>query len=565
MNAPLITENERFKWQKLIAKQARKFGVKGLSYAVVQDDSTVFEYHYGTVTASNRINDGRQKMMIGSNTKLLTALAILQLYEQRRVSLDAPITDYLKDLKLPAHQDYPKMTVRDVMQHMSGLPSDDFALLTDSEATLADLPKRLASHHLVAPPQHMPAYSNIGYGLLGLVIEAVSGLTYEQYVEARINSVLGTHFQILETRSKRDANQEMISASFDKKGREVEDPLAVLISAGSSTYATLDDLKTLMQVFMRPERQKLLREETIRLMMTPPDPMHESVDHERTGLGMRHGYIKGYDARIGSVMGHGGNTLYHHSTFDLFPKQRLGLIAMSNSERGMAALAAIHTKMRPAIFQAQGLTLPVIPKPVPFDTQKAPVLFAKTYVAPGLKLTIKQKANRHPELKFLIFTLALKRCVDGFYQVTPRGLARFPLIAKMVKRIRFKPAYQGDLPFLYIEQNSDHFGVIAPFAGAYAKTEMPPSWRRALGSYEAEKTTASREPLVDQAQLTWKKEALILSFKAMNSRMRVHLKVLNDHQAIVQGYGRMAGDTVTFTCEEDRCVLRFYGVAVVKK
>lgn len=135
------------------------------------------------------------RFKIGSVTKVFTAIAILQLEDQGRLSLDDPMVRYLPELKSIRKQN-PKsrdFTIRDVLTHKSGLPSDlshEFFLPpeTDSETIYKkrnEIFSHLSNSELVTPG-NQTSYSNLGFSLLGLVIERVSKMELEDYFQKNI-------------------------------------------------------------------------------------------------------------------------------------------------------------------------------------------------------------------------------------------------------------------------------------------------------------------------------------------------------------------------------------------
>lgn len=128
-----------------------------------------------------------------SITKTFTALAILQLADQKKLTLDEPIAKYLGDFPYDGNP-----TIRQVLNHTGGFPNPIPLAWSHLEAehTTFDRPafiRKVVSenHKLSNSPGTKFAYSNIGYLLLGQVIERASGQTYEEYVQKNIIDRLG--------------------------------------------------------------------------------------------------------------------------------------------------------------------------------------------------------------------------------------------------------------------------------------------------------------------------------------------------------------------------------------
>lgn len=132
-----------------------------------------------------------------SITKLFTATAVLQLAEQGRIDLDAPAADYLPGIVL--RREGHDATVRDLLSHAAGVPNPTLKIVTwihpadEPGATIDEMiDKRLGRKpELDFVPGAKTAYSNLGYVLLGKIVEHVSGTRYESYVARNVLTPLG--------------------------------------------------------------------------------------------------------------------------------------------------------------------------------------------------------------------------------------------------------------------------------------------------------------------------------------------------------------------------------------
>ncbi|MET8125340.1 serine hydrolase domain-containing protein [Streptomyces sp. NPDC005065] len=147
---------------------------------------------------SNRPADPDARFRAGSVTKVFTAATVLQLAAEKKVDLDRPVRAYLPGL-IPAA--YAKVTVRHLLNHTSGLPAPDFPGTTVEEwyenRFRIHTPRGMVTS-ATAKPAEFPAgtrqhYLNINYTVAGLLIEQVTGHTYESEVGRRILRPLGLH------------------------------------------------------------------------------------------------------------------------------------------------------------------------------------------------------------------------------------------------------------------------------------------------------------------------------------------------------------------------------------
>ena len=166
----------------------------GVQYLFLSADAVLFEHHAGlaNVTHGQPVST-RTTFNAYSLTKTLTAAATLQLAEQGLVDLDRPIAQYLDQYPYPASP-----TVRQTLLHRGGFPNPNplsWVHLAGEHAAFdeASFVRDVMARHakVDAAPGASYKYSNIGYLLLGAMIEKHSGMRYAQYIERRIFAPLG--------------------------------------------------------------------------------------------------------------------------------------------------------------------------------------------------------------------------------------------------------------------------------------------------------------------------------------------------------------------------------------
>lgn len=181
-------------WSSLLEFSRRYLRVPGIQAAVYAGGEVVWSGSYGVADlgTGDELTD-RHLFRIASHSKTVTGTAIFQLVERGLVRLDDPAAAHLPELDgLPVGA----VTVRDLLGHTSGVVRDsddgDFWLLhhrfPDRDQLRAIL---LDEGSAVLSPNERFKYSNIGYGLLGLIVEAASGTTYGDYVCKHIAGPLG--------------------------------------------------------------------------------------------------------------------------------------------------------------------------------------------------------------------------------------------------------------------------------------------------------------------------------------------------------------------------------------
>jgi CubicO group peptidase (beta-lactamase class C family) len=170
----------------------------GLVMGIVKNDST-FVYGYGETKAGNKtVPDGNTLFEIGSITKTFTATLLADLVVKGKLSLDDPINKYLPD-SIPALQyNGVPITIKALSNHTSGLPRIPIDLFVGSDpanpyihydnARLFNFLKRVK---LSREQGKQYEYSNLAVGILGVILERVSGKSYEQLLQQHICKPLG--------------------------------------------------------------------------------------------------------------------------------------------------------------------------------------------------------------------------------------------------------------------------------------------------------------------------------------------------------------------------------------
>ena len=199
LSAPALAAEEiglKTAAQQAVAGALTYGGASQISWAVWQDGKII---ESGSQTAPP--SDGQPERTaggtvygIGSVSKIYTTVAAMQLAEAGKLDLDKPVTAYLPEFKM-ADERYKQITVRMLLNHSSGLMGSSMGsgLLFDdpSEAATDQLLERLAVQRLKAGPGAYSVYCNDGFTLAQLVVEAVSGQEFMDYVRANILTQIG--------------------------------------------------------------------------------------------------------------------------------------------------------------------------------------------------------------------------------------------------------------------------------------------------------------------------------------------------------------------------------------
>lgn len=164
--------------------------IPGLALGVVYGDEVVYLKGYGIAVPDGRAVTPQTPFILGSTSKSLTALAVMQLVEAGRIDLDAPVTTYLPWFRTNDAAASAQITVRHLLNQNSGLSAYEgrqgIADNDQSNMALEIGIRDLSGVQLSQPAGQSYEYANENYNILGLIIQAVCGSSYEEYIRSTI-------------------------------------------------------------------------------------------------------------------------------------------------------------------------------------------------------------------------------------------------------------------------------------------------------------------------------------------------------------------------------------------
>ena len=182
-----------------VTAEMQTLDIPGAAVAIIEGGEVTFAAGFGSKHPHRNVPvEATTLFRIGSVTKTLTAIGLLQLVEQGLVDMNAPITDYIPEFSFERDPNWaPSITPRDLLTHTSGV-RDYFEMNTpglkgdDAMSTFfSDIYGQMAYAYLMAPPGRMFNYSNPGFMLAGWITESVGQLYYRYYIEENVLAPLG--------------------------------------------------------------------------------------------------------------------------------------------------------------------------------------------------------------------------------------------------------------------------------------------------------------------------------------------------------------------------------------
>jgi serine beta-lactamase-like protein LACTB len=306
-------------------KQWLQRGIPGLSLTVAVDGKIVYSEGFGFADLEERVPAWpTTKFRIGSISKPLTAVALMELVEAGKVDLDAPVQKYV-----PSFPDKgAPITVRMVAGHLAGIRhyKDDEFLIQKHYDNVLDGLKIFEDDPLVSPPGAEFHYSSYGFNLLSAVIESASGEKFLNYMQRHVFDTIGLvhtaadqNTRIVEQRSRFYAKE---------KDGTLENAPYVDNSykwAGGGFLSTSEDLVLFGSAMLQPG---ILKAAVLKEMFTP----QKTKSGQPTEYGI--GWFVGKSTTGQLAYAHSGGSVGGTSQLIVYPETRVVVALVTNYSNG---------------------------------------------------------------------------------------------------------------------------------------------------------------------------------------------------------------------------------------
>lgn len=358
--------------QSAMAKHLRDQHLQGAVWALVTEDGGIAPDAAGVMDSRDGnalVADAR--VHVGSIAKTLLAAGVLRLVSQQRLALDTPVSTLLPGIAFdnPWQANDP-VRVRHLLDHTSGLDdarfSQVFSLEADPDAPLAKAFARDLTLRVRSRPGSRHSYSNSGYTLLGMVVEAVVGSRYEAYLDAHLLQPLGMRDSTFAftTQQGVSADPRLAMGHFEDGVRQIAVPIALRpASQFTTTAADMGRFARFLLSDGRIDGETFIDAALLQSMGRP-------VATEAAQGGLRVGYGLGLATRdrhgaVGKC--HGGSTVGYRAMLCLFPEERRAFFVAVNAD----VEGADYGLLDRALVDALGVRTPATPVvAAPVDTSR---------------------------------------------------------------------------------------------------------------------------------------------------------------------------------------------------
>lgn len=271
---------------------------------------------------------------VGSVSKVYAVVAAMQLVEEGKLRLDAPVTDYLPEFEM-ADDRYRFITVSMLMDHTSGIMGTNRNNLTlygdDDLSSFEGQLQNLSSQRLKANPGVYAAYCNDGFDVLALIIERVSGMTYTDYITTHIADRVGaTDTGTVSSLYEDDNLVQLYSFGSNKSDFEYCSSLGA-----GGVYATASDMARFGSGFFTGN-QSILSEESkaymSRLWYDVEANATDTYDREymaQSASGWDYARERAYEGAVVNVLGKGGDIDSQHAFLLVAPDEGISIGILS--------------------------------------------------------------------------------------------------------------------------------------------------------------------------------------------------------------------------------------------
>jgi CubicO group peptidase (beta-lactamase class C family) len=479
-------------------------GTVGLTIALVDGDRTVLVRGFGWADQARRVPvTARTLFHVGSISKTLSAAAVMQLVQEGRVNLDAPVSRYVPLFSLTERFPGSVITVRSVLDHHSGIPATlANGLFTENKPDpgyRAWLLKTLSEEYPERPVNTAWAYNNSGYVLLQNLVENVTHEGFAAYTHQHLFAPMGMPSTTFNDASvpASQLTDNYQAVAHDGAFHDTKLPREYVNGwAAGSVLSSASDMTGYLKAMIGDGAVpggRILHAATVKEMITPQTDLPLDIAPFRMGLGWWVG--ESALSWMGTVIHHAGHTLANHSEMMWIPGSNVGVFVSVNTDSPVNVENQVASLALGLMVTAKtGRTPPPAPHP-------SPVL----HVSP---VTLHREAGLYASANginrisvagdALSWTPAVQDPKAHSFTMTPRADGWYTSDAPGLPSIKFVTVVGRDL-MLARAGGGAVSQIAAGAVGAAAERipatyHLPAAWRSRLGSYRAINITPNAYP-----------------------------------------------------------------------
>jgi CubicO group peptidase (beta-lactamase class C family) len=314
-----------------IHSEMQKRQIPGLALLVIRDGNIVKSEGYGFANVELQVPVKPETIFqSGSVGKQFTATAIMMLVEERKLSLDDPLTKFIPD----APQAWKNVKIRHLLSHTGGFTDYPKTFDFRRDYTEDELLKIVEAQPLSFPPGSQWAYSNLGYLTLGIVIHRVTGQFYGDFLHDRIFQPLGMNTRIMSEADiipNRAAGYRLVKGQL--KNQEWVSPTLNTTADGALYFNILDLARWDAALYT----DKLLKPASLEQMWTPVKLSNGKVNSDHYGFGWFIQNVHGHP-----VIEHAGAWQGFTTNISRYVDDKLTVVVLTNPSKIAHNVAGLY-------------------------------------------------------------------------------------------------------------------------------------------------------------------------------------------------------------------------------
>ncbi|MFI9592898.1 serine hydrolase domain-containing protein [Nonomuraea sp. NPDC052265] len=339
--------------------------VPGAAVAVCAGGETV-EVAAGTLSTATGVEATTGSLFqIGSITKVLTATLAMQLADEGRLDLDAPVRAHLPEFRIGDERAARRITARQLMCHVAGFEGDVFTDTGKGDDCVERFLDVLHEVPQLFEPGEMFSYNNAGYCVLGRIVEVLRGKPFDACLRDHLLTPLGM------THAANDPYEAIVHRTAVGHVQRTPDgpyeptPVWALARsnapAGSMLAMRPRDLLAFARMHLDgglgPDGARVLSAESVSAMRRPQVTLPDIAQGTAWGLGWEL-----FDLPGGAVFGHDGSTVGQSACLRVVPGRDVAVVIVANGGRSRPVFAEIAGRV---LGELGGVELPAPPAPAP--------------------------------------------------------------------------------------------------------------------------------------------------------------------------------------------------------
>ena len=324
VNTPIIGFYDKV--DSIVINKMNQYNIPGLSIGLVKNDSILYTKGYGlkTIEKENPVTPS-SIFHTASISKLFTAIAVMKLIDEKEITIDDKLVDILPELKFDDDR-VKNITIKNLLNHTSGIPDISNYHWDNNNQSDNSLKEYILGLNLKldSEPSSEYQYSNLAYDILGLVIEKVSGVTFDDFIKENILNKSGMydsdfrHFKINDSLKTSPHSKRWVTKNIYK--REIY-PYTREHAPSSTLNSSSKDLSKWMISFLQSLDDSGLNNTYASMI----EPTFSSNPH--IGLGFQLSDINSI-----KTIGHYGGDKGFRSYLIMIPEKKIGLVVLANCD-----------------------------------------------------------------------------------------------------------------------------------------------------------------------------------------------------------------------------------------